>query len=320
MSFPTPSFNSTAEELSAFYAPQIKDKVILTTGISPGSLGAHFVQTIAAHNPKLLILAARSPAKIQQTADAIAKAHPDVPTRNLVLDLGDLKQVWAAAKQVLAYGEDIDVLVNSAAVMACPYAETVDGLELQFGTNHIGHFLFTNAILTKILNVKGRVVNVSSAGHRFGGVRFDDISFNSGKSYNQWQSYGQAKSANMLFSVSLATRYASKGLTSFSLHPGSISTHLGRHLDAEAIAAIPALDKSLGNYEAVEGDEGMKTIPQGTSTYVFAAFDQGIAEENGAYLLNSRVATPKEIRHGATDKDLAERLWRLSNEIVGQEF
>lgn len=177
MSFPTPSFETTAEEVAAFYASQIKDKVILTTGVSPGGLGAYFVQTIAAYKPKLLILAARDESKIKETAAAIAKEYPDVATRSLVLDLGDLKQVWGAAKEVLAYEEDIDVLVNSAAVMACPYEKTVDGLELQFGTNHVGHFLFTNAILEKILRVKGRVVNVSSAGHRFGGVRFEDVGF-----------------------------------------------------------------------------------------------------------------------------------------------
>lgn len=124
----------------------------------------------------------------------------------------------------------------------------------------------------------------------------------------------------MLYSVALAERYGSRGLTAFSLHPGSIVTHLGRHLDAEGGAGIPALDKKLGNYEAVEGDEGMKNVSQGTSTYVFAAFDQGIAEENGAYLLNVRLAKPKEIRHNATNKALAEKLWQLSNRIVGQEF
>lgn len=124
----------------------------------------------------------------------------------------------------------------------------------------------------------------------------------------------------MLFSVALAERYGSQGLTSFSIHPGSIITQLGRHLDAEGIAEIPALDKRLGNFEAVEGDEKLKNVSQGTSTYVFAAFDEGIAKQNGAYLLNVRLATPKEIRHKATDKALAEKLWKLSNGIVGQEF
>src|ERR1700712_4906910 len=120
MSFPNPSPESTAEEVAEFYAPQIKDKIILTTGVSPGGLGAYFVQTIAAYKPKLLILAARSESKLKETAAAIAKEHPDVPTRILILDLSDLKQVWVAAKEVLAYPEEeIDVLMNSAAVMAC---------------------------------------------------------------------------------------------------------------------------------------------------------------------------------------------------------
>jgi len=169
--------DSTAEDVATYYSSQIAGKVILTTGVSPSGLGANFVETIAAHNPKLLILAGRDTTKTQQTADAIAKAYPNVKTRILELDLGSLKQVWSAAKVVLAYEEDIDVLVNNAAVMACPYSQTTDGLELQFGTGHVGHFLFTNLTLSKILKVKGRVVNVSSDGHRLSPVRFDDCGF-----------------------------------------------------------------------------------------------------------------------------------------------
>lgn len=123
----------------------------------------------------------------------------------------------------------------------------------------------------------------------------------------------------MLYSVALAERYGSKGLTAFSLHPGGIVTNLGRHLDAEGIGALTALDKRLGNFEA-ENDEKFKNVSQGTSTYVFAAFDQEIVKKNGAYLLNVRLAKPEEIRNQATDKVLAERLWKLSNEILGQEF
>lgn len=123
----------------------------------------------------------------------------------------------------------------------------------------------------------------------------------------------------MLFSVALAERYGSRGLTAFSLHPGGIWTNLGRHLDEEGISGLPALDKKLGNFEA-DGDEKFKSISQGTSTYVFSAFDQGIKAQNGAYLLNVRLARPEEIRNNATDKAVAEKLWKLSNEIVGQEF
>jgi NAD(P)-dependent dehydrogenase (short-subunit alcohol dehydrogenase family) len=123
----------------------------------------------------------------------------------------------------------------------------------------------------------------------------------------------------MLFSVALAERYGARGLTAFSLHPGGIWTNLGRHLDEEGISGLPALDKKLGNFEA-DGDEKFKSISQGTSTYVFSAFDQGIVAQNGAYLLDVRLARPEEIRNNATDKAVAEKLWKLSNEIVGQEF
>jgi NAD(P)-dependent dehydrogenase (short-subunit alcohol dehydrogenase family) len=165
--------DSTAGEVAAYYSSNIANKVILTTGVSPGGLGAFFAEAIVAQNPKLLILAGRDASKIQETADSISKAHPNVNTRALVLDLSDLKQVWTAAKEVLSYEEDINVLVNNAAVMASPYGTTKDGLEMQFGTGHVGHFFFTNLILA----VKGRIVNITSDGHRLSPIRFDDWGF-----------------------------------------------------------------------------------------------------------------------------------------------
>jgi NAD(P)-dependent dehydrogenase (short-subunit alcohol dehydrogenase family) len=123
----------------------------------------------------------------------------------------------------------------------------------------------------------------------------------------------------MLFSVALAERYGSQGLTAFSLRPGSIWTNLGRHIDKEDVTNLPLLDKKLGNFEANRPTK-LKSISQGTSTYVFGAFDQGIEAQNGAYLLDVRLAKPEEIRNNATDKAMAEKLWKLSNEIVKQEF
>jgi len=124
----------------------------------------------------------------------------------------------------------------------------------------------------------------------------------------------------MLFSVGLAQRYGSKGLTSFSLHPGIISTNLGRHIAEEDVNDLVSLDKKLGNFEGDREGFTFITPSQGTATYVFAAFDPTIAEHNGAYLVESRLAKPEEIRNKATDKEQAEKLWKLSNEIVGQEF
>lgn len=173
------SSETTAEEVAEACAAQIRNKVILITGVSPSGLGAYFVEAIAKHHPKILILAGRDPAKSEQTAQTIAATSPEVQTRILRLDLNSQAQVREAAKEVNAYAEPIDVLVNNAGVMASPYTTTVDGLESQFGINHIGHFLFTNLILGKILAAGpgSRIINVSSNGHVISPIRFDDLDF-----------------------------------------------------------------------------------------------------------------------------------------------
>lgn len=172
--------DTTATQLVNDYAHLIKDKVVLTTGISPGSLGGFFVQAIAQANPACLILAARNPAKAQQTANEISTAHPTVKTRIVQLDLGSFKGVRQAADQVQSWDDVpvIDVLVNNAGIMAPDYQISEDGFESQLATNHLGPFLFTNLIMNKILASKSpRVVMVSSDGHRLNPFRFDDYNF-----------------------------------------------------------------------------------------------------------------------------------------------
>lgn len=171
---------TTVQELVTDYASIIKGKVILTTGVTPGGLGASFVEAIAEASPALLILAGRNEAKNQKTADAITAKNPNVKTRNLVLDLSSLKAVRKAAEEVNSWDDvpQIDVLVNNAAIMAVDYALTEDGFESQFATGHLGHFLFTNLIIEKVLAAKDpRVVSVSSDGHRAQGIRFADPHF-----------------------------------------------------------------------------------------------------------------------------------------------
>ena len=238
-------FKTTADEVADDCKNIIKDKIILTTGVTPGGLGATFVQTLAKYSPKLLILAGRDTKKCEETAKAIASTSPGVPTRVLALDLGSLKQVRKAAAEVNSYTDHIDVLCNNAGVMATAYSLTVDGLETQFGINHIGHFLFTNLIMEKLLRAPdgARVVSVTSDGHRLGPVRFDDWRFDNGKTYDRWRAYGQAKSANMLFALSLAKKLGDKGkgggLVALSLHPGVIfGTNLGRSIGEEELQAL----------------------------------------------------------------------------------
>lgn len=172
--------DTTATQLVNDYADIIKDKVILATGVSPGTLGGHFVQAIAKANPSCLILAARNPEKAQQTANEINAVQPTVKTRILPLDLGLLKQVRQAADEINSWDDVpvIDVLVNNAGIMAPEYKVTDDGFESQLATNHLGPFLFTNLIMKKVLAAKSpRVVMVSSEGHRVNPFRFGDYNF-----------------------------------------------------------------------------------------------------------------------------------------------
>ena len=171
---------TTADEVVKELSDEITNKVVLTTGVSPGGLGAFFNQHIAPAKPALLILAGRNPSKNQETAESLSKAHPDVPVRTLRLDLESLQQVREAAATVNGWSDvaHIDVLVNNAGIMACEYAKTEDGFERQFATSHVGPFLFMNLIMPKILSSKSpRIVNVSSDGHRLSQIRWPDPGF-----------------------------------------------------------------------------------------------------------------------------------------------
>ncbi|KAF2266199.1 putative short-chain dehydrogenase [Lojkania enalia] len=316
--------NSLASSIANDLDEYIANKVVLTTGVSPNGLGAHFVETIAKHRPALLILAGRSQSKVQATADKIKSdpASANVATRILVLDLASQSQIRDAAKEVLSYPEPaIDVVVNSAGVMAGPYATTKEGLELQFGSNHIGHFLFTNLIMPKILASKSpRIVNVSSDGHRLGPVRFDDWNFQDGKVYNQWKGYGQSKTANILFSKGLAKKLGSKGLHSYSLHPGVVfGTSLAPGVGDADFKELRALDIELG--EVKGGEEhflDIKSMDECAATHVVAAFDPRIDAYNGAYLEDGNISS--DIRPTASNPDDVDKLWDLSERLVGQKF
>ena len=167
--------NTSADELLKDLSGEVRNKVVLTTGVAPGGLGGTFMEYIATAQPALLIFASRSTKKAQTVADAIAEKSPEVKVRLLELDLGSLQAVREAAKTVNSWGDvpQIDVLVNNAGIMATDYSLTPDGFESQFGTNHLGHFLFSNLIMDKILAAKvPRVVSVSSDGHRLNPIRW----------------------------------------------------------------------------------------------------------------------------------------------------
>ncbi|KAL7925674.1 hypothetical protein ACQKWADRAFT_318759 [Trichoderma austrokoningii] len=317
--------STTGDDLLKDLSGEIYGKVIVTTGVTMGSLGATFVQTIAKAQPAVLILAGRCLNKMQATTDAIKAAHPNVDIRTVQLDLTSLAAVREAAATINSWKDvpHIDVLVNNAGIMGTDFKLTVDGYEQQFASNHLGHFLFTNLLMDKLLAAKApRIVSVSSEAHRLSPIRWSDYNFSNGESYDRWRAYGQSKTANILMCLALADRLGSKhGLTAFSLHPGVIATNLFGHLDfAVELPEMAALDKSLGN--VVWDEVPWKTPETGVATHIYAAFEPSLKGHNGGYLQDSRISDPytDTVRPWATSRVEADRLWTLSEKLVGQEF
>jgi NAD(P)-dependent dehydrogenase (short-subunit alcohol dehydrogenase family) len=314
------SRETTSEAAASFFADEIKGKTVLVTGASWEGLGAEAARVIVKNGAALVILAGRRQESLDETTQKIKAESPNANLRSLILDLSSLESVRQAAQEVNQYPETIDVLINNAAVMASPYSTTKDGFELQFGTNHLGHFLFTGLIFSRIMASKEpRIVNVSSFGHHFCPILYDDPGFSEGAVYDKWNAYGQAKTANILFSRELANRYGDKGLASFSLHPGVIITPLAKHINVEDEFKSERVDY-YGNKVPMPADLTVfKTIQQGTSTHIVAAFDPSIKTQNGSYLQDARIDNDS-VRDWAKDDQNASRLWELSEKLVAYTF
>ncbi|XXG95060.1 Chitin synthase, class 2 [Hypoxylon texense] len=317
----------TASRLATHYAEAIRGKVILTTGVSPGGLGAAFVNAIAPMHPAMLILAGLGPTDTQRTADNVSKSAPDVKIRTLQIDLSSLAAVRAAAETVKGWTDvpHIDLLVNNAGISAIPRTITDEGFEKHFATNYLGPFLFTHLIMPKILASEApRIVNVGSDGHILSPIRFDDPNFRDESLYHTWMAYGQSKTAQMLTAISLAEKLGTKhNLLAFSVHPGAVTTNLVAHLDWEqGYVEMSRTYRLLGLAQGWKKDFEFLTPDEGAATYVYAAFDPNIRVHNGAYLVDCRLADPwkDDLRAWATSPVEAEMLWKLTEKLIGQEF
>lgn len=195
---------------------------VAITGASAGSLGAQTALYLASGHPGALLFLGRTEAKVTSVVKEISTISPSTIVKFIQIDLSSLSSVRQAASKIASSTPHIDVLINNAGIMGIPqYAKSVDGIEMQFASNHIGHFLLTN-LLIPLIPAGGRIVNLSSAGHALGEVRFSDWNFDDGKAYDEWEAYGQSKAANVLFAISLAEKLAKKDVVAFSLHPGNI--------------------------------------------------------------------------------------------------
>jgi NAD(P)-dependent dehydrogenase (short-subunit alcohol dehydrogenase family) len=306
--------NTTADE--ALEGIDLRGKLVLITGGSSG-LGQESARALAAKGAHV-VLTARDAAKGRGVVDGIVASTGNRNVELEELELDSLASVRAFAQRFLAKHDRLDVLLNNAGVMACPLGHTKDGFELQFGTNHLGHFLLTCLLAPALKKAApSRVVSLSSRGHQVAPVDFDDPNFER-REYQKWASYGQSKTANVLFAVGLERRLGPAGVHAYALHPGAIMTELGRHLVPEDI-------EILRNRFPPGTTLAFKTVEAGAATSVFAATAPELEGRGGIYLEDCHVAGVNDepnsidgVRSYAIDPKNAERLWELSERLVGQ--
>jgi NAD(P)-dependent dehydrogenase (short-subunit alcohol dehydrogenase family) len=307
--------DSTAEQVSE--GIDLTGKRALVTGAS-GGLGAETARVLALRGAAVT-LTARDVSKGEKVAAEIRSETGNDAIDVMSVELSVPSSVQDFAKAYLARHDTLSLLINNAGVMACPLARTAEGWEMQFATNHLGHFLLTNLLMPALrAGAPSRVVNVSSRGHRFSPVVFDDIHFET-RDYDKWASYGQAKTANVLFSVELDRRFGAAGVHALALHPGGIVTELGRHLSPEDIKELTS--------RAPAGKFEWKTVPCGAATSVYAATAPELEGRGGLYLDDCQVSGQRESDDAevgyeawALDPAAATRLWEVSEQTLGVTF
>ncbi len=307
---------STTDEVLA--GKDLSGRTAFITGANSG-LGQETARALAARGAQV-ILAGRDQTKLDAAAAAIREGLPKAQLETLTVDLGSLENIRAATSRARQRFAKIDLLINNAGVMATPLLHTADGFEMQFGTNHLGHFALTAELLPLIErgHLK-RIVNLSSRGHHMAPVDLNDPNFER-RPYNPWASYGQSKTANVLFTVGLEQHLAVLGIHAYAVHPGGINTNLGRHLTPEMAAALME--------RVTKSDSGFqwKTVPQGAATSCWAATAPELEGQGGVYCEDCHVAEMDDVsanrgvRSYALDPDAAARLWQMSEELTGISY
>lgn len=271
-----------------------------------------------------VVLAARDPESLDAAFSEITTLNPQARVETMLCDLAAIASVRECGAQAAERLGKIDILINNAGVMACPFMHTADGFEVQFGTNHLGHFALSAQLMELVLkaadaNGAARIINLSSRGHHIAPADLEDPNFEA-KEYNEWLSYGQSKTANVLFTVGLDARFADQGVEAFAVHPGGIETNLARHLSDEQNAALRQ------RIYSADPDFTFKSVPQGAATQCWAATAPALEGRGGLYCEDCHVADVDDesptsgVRSYALDKEAADRLWSLSEELTGVQF
>ncbi|KAF2092641.1 NAD(P)-binding protein [Rhizodiscina lignyota] len=320
-------------DVAKTFANQIQGRNVVITGVSPNGIGEGTAIAFASQKPKTLILASRTRSKVEDVASNIHSKYPDVDVRIVIVDMSSQESVHQAASEISSMISTLDILINNAGVVIQDRRWTPEKIELQFATNHVCPFLFTNLLMPLLLKAAKesdtpgatRIVTLSSAGHRLSPIRFHDYNFEghpippeeehikdlppafvkARDGYPGFIAYGHSKTANILFALYLQEHLRDMGIMSYTLHPGGVSTDMSRNLDEEGAEAINRTSKYW------------KTPDQGSSTTLVAALDPALNNPVGLFLDNCQF---KEPAAHATNPDAARRLWALSEELVGAKF
>jgi NAD(P)-dependent dehydrogenase (short-subunit alcohol dehydrogenase family) len=301
------------EKWTLKHMDDLKEKVILVTGGNSG-LGYESVKAFAGRGAKV-VLASRNLEKGEVAKKQILESYPDGMVDILELDLMDMASIRSFVKEFSSRYDRLDVLLNNAGIMMTPYFKTKDGFEGQMGTNHLGHFALTGLLLGLIKSTPGsRVVNVSSNGHRFGTMDFNNLLFEDGKEYTPMKAYGRSKLANLLFTYELQRHFEAKNINAAALaaHPGASRTNLDRYLKGKfwyyllyPLAFLMTMNQAQG------------ALPQ-----IRASVDDNAT--GGQYYGPHRSMTgyPVEVQsneasHNPQD---AAKLWEMSEELTGISY
>jgi NAD(P)-dependent dehydrogenase (short-subunit alcohol dehydrogenase family) len=321
----TRPFGATSTTDDVLAGKNLNGKRVLVTGVSAG-LGVETARALSAHGAQV-VGAARDLAKAERaTAEVRAQASNGGGLELVELDLASLESVRACADTLLADGRPFDAVIANAGVMRTPFGHTTDGFETQFGTNHLGHFVLVNRIAS-LIGRSGRLVNVSSSGHRYSDIDLDNPNFER-TPYDPMIAYGRSKTANILFAVEFDRRHRARGVRATALHPGGIKTELDRHMaPGELEKLVAQINAQLA--AASEPPFQFKTIPQGAATSVWAAMVAPAEDVGGHYCENCQVSEIAEgllspvspgVRPYALDPEHAKALWARSEELVGERF
>ncbi|KAI0451369.1 hypothetical protein F5B21DRAFT_384372 [Xylaria acuta] len=325
---------TSALSVAAEYAGRIKGRNIIVTGVAPQGVGEGTAIAFASQEPANLILISRTKDKLEAIANVIRTSYPGVNVRTIIMDLASQESIRKAAAEVSDLIPTLDLLVNNAGCAHRLRKWTAERIEMQFGVNHIGNFLLTK-LLFPLLRAAAkqssspgatRIVNLSSHGHMLSPIRFHDYNMEnkeippeerprsampsafskaSEDGYLSTIAYSQSKTANILFTLYLQDHAAASGIMSYALHPGGVVSNLGREHDEDVAEAIAATSKYWKNSD------------EGASTSLVAALDPSLDECHGLYLSDCQFFPCAD---HAKDPDVAERLWKLSEELTGGIF